>query len=89
VVVGEVEATDLGGDNQAAAAVTLEGESLTTYERASSVAADDVAAADAAITRRFDKAADADIHPVVPLVLGVAAAALAVAGILGRGRRYR
>jgi hypothetical protein len=89
VVVDQVEATDLGGDNQAAAAVTLEGESLTTYERASTVAADDVAAANAAVTRRFDKASDADIHPVVPLALGVGAAALAVAGILGRGRRYR
>lgn len=89
VVVDQVEATDLAGNNQGAADITLEGESLTTYERASRVAADDVTAADAAISRRFDKAADADIHPVVPLVLGVAAAALAVAGTLGRGRRYR
>ena len=38
---------------------------------------------------RFDAAADAGIHPVLPVALGVLAAVLAVAGTLARGRRYR
>lgn len=38
---------------------------------------------------RFDAAAGAGIHPVLPVALGVFAAVLAVAGTLARGRRYR
>jgi hypothetical protein len=38
---------------------------------------------------RFDAAADAGIHPALPVALGVLAAVLAVAGTLARGRRYR
>jgi hypothetical protein len=38
---------------------------------------------------RFDAAADAGIHPVLPVALAVLAAVLAVAGTLARGRRYR
>jgi hypothetical protein len=38
---------------------------------------------------RFDAAADAGIHPVLPVALAVLAAVLAVVGTLARGRRYR
>jgi len=41
------------------------------------------------LEERFDAAADAGIHPVLPVALGVLAAVLAVAGTLARGRRYR
>jgi hypothetical protein len=43
----------------------------------------------ASLEERFDAAADAGIHPVLPVALGVLAAVLAVAGTLARGRRYR
>ncbi|HET6949124.1 MAG TPA: hypothetical protein VFI47_02050 [Acidimicrobiales bacterium] len=89
VVVEQVSATDAEGKNQAAAEITLTGDSSSSYARASDAAAVDVDAADHRLRRRFDKASSADVHPVVPLVLGMVAAVLAVAGILGRGRRYR
>lgn len=52
-------------------------------------AAGNVAVETADLEDRFDAAADADIHPIVPVALGVVAAVLAAAGVLARGRRYR
>lgn len=42
-----------------------------------------------ALEARFDDVAAADIHPLVPIALGVVAAILAASGILARGRKYR
>jgi hypothetical protein len=41
------------------------------------------------LAERFDAAADADVHPLIPIALGGVAAVLAVGGTLARGRRYR
>jgi hypothetical protein len=87
--VDEVAATDTGGDNRAAAAATLSGDSAAGFEAASRAARSDVARTTDELARRFDRAASAEVEPLVPLGLGVVAAALAAAGTLARGRRYR
>jgi hypothetical protein len=52
-------------------------------------AAGNVGAEGDALEARFDDVAAADIHPLVPIALGVIAAILAASGILARGRKYR
>ena len=100
--VEQVETADLAGDNQGAADLALSPEgSAGTYALAATgsiepdadpapgSALGNVAVETADLEDRFDAAADADIHPVVPVLLGLLAALLAAAGTLARGRRYR
>jgi len=87
--VRAVEDADTAGDNQAAAALTLTGDSGNTFDDARRAAAGEVAGAQEALTSRVDAADDASRDPVLLIVFGVVAAALAAAGILARARRYR
>ena len=90
VVDDEVRATDLdSGDNQAAAENTLGGASLDAFQVADTATGDAVDQAFVDLRDRFDGAADAGVHPALPIVLGVVAAGLAAAGTLARARRYR
>jgi len=86
---GAVQATDEGGDNRAAAQAALTGGSATAFAAADKLVGDEVDGASDALANRFERAADAQVPPLIPLVLGLAAAMLALAGILARGRRYR
>jgi hypothetical protein len=99
--VDQVEATDTGGDNRGAAVLaqsTEPGGSAGAYEAAAGGTADERETGTAAgnveterldLVDRFDAAGDADISPLVPIVLGILAAVLAAGGTLARGRRYR
>lgn len=87
--VDEVEATDTGGDNLGAADITLDGDSATGFQEADEQATAAVDAAASDLGERFDAASNADIPPLLPIVLGFLAAGLAAAGTLARGRRYR
>ncbi|MGH9211561.1 MAG: hypothetical protein ACRD2C_12890 [Acidimicrobiales bacterium] len=94
--VEAVRATDLDdGDNQAAAASTLgeddqdEATSAEAFRAADAAATEAVDDALGRLSTRFDAASDAEIHPLVPIALGVIAAALAGAGTIARARRYR
>jgi len=73
-IVPSTDAADAGGDDRSPQPGT---------------AAGNAAAETADLEDRFDAAAGADVHPLVPIALGVAAAVLAAAGVLARGRRYR
>lgn len=90
------------GNNAAAADSTLEGasklafdgreqatEDLPAVEGATDVAGLYVTAAGDTLEDRLDAAADANVNPLIPVLLGVLAAVLAVGGILARGRKYR
>jgi hypothetical protein len=77
------------GDNDGAAASTLSGASKEAFDGADDVAGKTVDAADAALAERLDAASAANVSPLFPILLGVLAAVLAVAGILSRGRKYR
>jgi hypothetical protein len=92
--VDEVAAADARGDNRGAAdlaqSISSDGPgSADAFVAATEVAAANVVSAAGDLRERFDAAADADVMPLVPVVLGLAAAALAAAGTLARGRRYR
>jgi hypothetical protein len=85
-----VRATDLDqGDNRAAAALSLTGASSDAFEKADGIATDNVTSEDQSLANRLDAASGADVEPLLPIVLGLLAAVLAVAGTLARGRRYR
>lgn len=93
-VVDQVQATDESGDNRAAAQLALSTSpddtgSADAYDAAITVAERNVENESGDLAQRFDAAGDADIPPVVPIVLGGVAAVLAAAGILARGRKYR
>lgn len=90
------------GDNRLAANSTLEGaskvafdgrdeptEDLPAVEGATDLAGASVAAAGNTLEERLDAASAANVNPLVPVLLGVLAAVLAVGGILARGRKYR
>lgn len=90
------------GDNGAAANSTLRGASkvafdgreeptrdLPAVEGATDRADASVAAAGDTLELRLMAASDANVNPLIPVLLGVLAAALAVGGILARGRKYR
>jgi ParB-like chromosome segregation protein Spo0J len=77
------------GDNQAAADATLTGPSFQAFSAADDQATANVQREDAELADRFAAAGDADVAPLLPLVLGIVAGGLAAAGILARGRRYR
>ena len=88
--VEEVTATDLAGDNRGAAALTLSGASadgLRRRRRGRRPRRGDRTGN--RLADRFDAAADAEVAPLLPVVLGLVAAALAAAGTLARARRYR
>lgn len=87
-VTDEVRPTDEKGDNREASALVLT-TSAEAYTAASALAAANVDAAVADLTERFAAAGDADVQPLLPVVLGGAAAVLAATGTLARGRRYR
>ncbi len=93
-VVGD-EATSVrelditAGKNVDAAESTREGTSKEAYDSANSVLTGFVTDADGALDDRLGAAADANVNPLLPLLLGGLAAGLAVAGILARGRKYR
>lgn len=87
--VDEVTAADLGGDNREAARLTLEGASAAGFAEADAAATDAVDRTAFDLADRFSAAAAADVIPLVPLVLGLVAAALAAVGIFARARRYR
>jgi hypothetical protein len=93
-VIGDVETSvrqlDLDqGDNPAAADSTLAGDSAAAFTAVNDQAAAYVDHADQVLADRLAAAADANVNPVVPVLLGVLAAVLAVGGILSRGRKYR
>ena len=93
-VVDQVQAADESGDNSAAAQLALsispdDTGSADAYDAAITVAERNVENETGDLAQRFDAAGDADIPPVVPIVLGGIAAVLAAAGILARGRKYR
>ena len=77
------------GKNVDAAESTREGASKEAYDSANSVLTGFVTDADGALDDRLGAAADANVNPLLPLLLGGLAAGLAVAGILARGRKYR
>jgi hypothetical protein len=56
--LADVRETDLGGDNEGAATMTLSGRSATRYAQAQSLAAADVRAAQDKLTERVDAADD-------------------------------
>ncbi|HEX6423761.1 MAG TPA: hypothetical protein VFZ79_09795, partial [Acidimicrobiales bacterium] len=90
----EVRNTDEQGDNRGAADLALSAlpgatGSADAFQQANRIASDNVEREAAELQRRFEAAADADIHPLLPIVLAGLAAVLAAAGILARGRRYR
>ena len=87
--VAEVRAADEGGDNRSAAQIALAGGSAERYQQAATAIDDRVDTESSELRDRIDEAGSAGIIPLVPLALGALAAALAVAGILDRGRRYR
>lgn len=97
--VAAVRALDVDqGNNRAAADSTLgvppENDpdaptSADAFEDADAAAAEEVAVARTMLSERFDQASDAEVHPLLPIALGVVAAALAGAGTLARARRYR
>jgi hypothetical protein len=85
-----VRATDLDdGDNRGAAADTLSGTSFQTFQAADELASELVSTEDTSLGDRLSNASGADVDPVIPTVLGLLAAGLAMAGTLARGRRYR
>jgi hypothetical protein len=87
---GSVRTLDLeDGDNRAAARSTLDGESKAAFDTADGMAGDAVEAADTALADRLYAATAASVSPLIPILLGVLAAVLAVAGTLSRGRKYR
>ena len=93
-VVEEVQAADEAGDNREAANLVLsqseEGAgSQDAYEAAVALVQDNVDRASSDLVDRFDAAADANVEPAVPVVLGGLSGLLAAAGVLARGRRYR
>ena len=90
------------GDNPAAATATLEGaskvafdgrdeptEDLPAVDGATDLAGASVTAAGDTLESRLDAASDANVTPLIPVLLGMVAAVLAVGGILARGRKYR
>jgi uncharacterized membrane protein len=90
VVSSEVRPADLDrGDNQAAAANTLEGNSADTFRTADMAIGEVVDDAFVDLGDRFDSAADVAVPAWLPIVLGMVAAVLAAGGILARGRLYR
>ena len=93
-VVEEVQATDEAGDNREAANLVLSQSeqgpgSQDAYEAAVALAQENVDRASEVLVDRFDAAADANVEPAVPVVLGGLSGLLAAAGVLARGRRYR
>jgi hypothetical protein len=90
VVESEVRPADLDrGDNQAAAANTLEGTSADAFRAADTATGEAVDDAFVDLRDRFDRAADVAIPAWLPIILGMVAAVLAAGGILARGRLYR
>jgi hypothetical protein len=90
VVENEVRPADLDeGDNQAAAANTLEGASADAFRAADTATGEAVDEAFVDLRDRFDSAADVAVPAWLPIILGMAAAVLAAGGILARGRLYR
>ena len=79
----------LQGDNRAAAAVTLDGESAAAFEGAAELAEERVGLSSAELDRRFRRAADGDVAPAIPVLAAVFAAALAAWAVLRRSRNYR
>ncbi len=77
------------GRNRAAADSTLAGPSKQAFDSADRLLAGFVDDAETDLEQRLDAAADANVNPLFPLLLGGLAAGLAVAGILARGRKYR
>ena len=77
------------GDNRAAAAVTLDGESADAFDRAAELAEERVGLSSAELDRRFRRAADGDVAPAIPILVAVFAAALAAFAVLRRSRNYR
>lgn len=87
--VAEVETLDARGDNGGAAVATLQEDSDLSYGEARRVALDTVNRSATELEGRLDAAAGADVEPLVPIGLGIASAASAMAGVLTRGKRYR
>jgi hypothetical protein len=87
--VAVVRQTDEDGNNSGAGDSMVAGDAATAFQAADAAAAAQAESAAGSLAERFDAAGAADVQPWMPLVLGGAAAALAAAGILARGRRYR
>jgi hypothetical protein len=68
--------------------LTLEGASATHFRRADDTASGAVVGSAANLEDRFDAVADAGVEPLLPVILGSTAAALAAYGVYARARRY-